>query len=258
MFSWLDAAQSVLAEGKCFCLVTITDTQGSTPRGIGAKMLVTKADAHGSIGGGNLEMQAIIKARDMLKTMSAPQEMDSILGPDMEQCCGGRVKMRLEIIQREDELSGAQKKTQTPLYLFGAGHVGSALMAALAPLPFAPHIYDSRKGKDALPLDDIETIISGAPDEALFLSMTHDHAQDYELVRAILSREIVRYCGMIGSKTKRARFISRLKKDGLTEQQIARLTCPIGIEGIEGKEPEIIAASVAAQLLQQLGDPNEH
>ena len=221
-------------------------------------MLVTKTGAHGSIGGGNLEMQAMIMARDMLKPMSEPQEMDSILGPDMEQCCGGRVKMRLEIIQSEDALSGAQKKTQTPLYLFGAGHVGSALIAALAPLPFALHVYDSRKGKDAQFFHDIETIISGAPDEALFLIMTHDHAQDYNLVRAILSRETVHYCGMIGSKTKRARFISRLKKDGLSGEQIARLTCPIGIDGIQGKQPEIIAASVAAQLLQQLGDPNEH
>ena len=144
------------------------------------------------------------------------------------------------------------------MFLFGAGHVGTALRTALAPLPFHLQVFDSRADKKAQGLDDIDAILSGAPSNSLFLIMTHDHAQDYDLVRAILSRDAVRYCGMIGSKTKRARFISRLKKDGLSNEQIARLTCPIGIEGIQGKQPEIIAASVAAQLLQQLGDPNEH
>jgi len=258
MFSLLEAAENIITQGKCFCLITIVETRGSTPRDVGAQMLVTETQDYFSIGGGNLEMQAMQKAREMLAAMSGPQELDYILGPDMEQCCGGTVKLDLKIIQGLDALAALQAAAKAPLYLFGAGHVGTALKAALTPLPFALHIYDSRSDKDALGLDDIETVIGGAPNDALFLVMTHDHAQDYDLVRAILRREQVRFCGMIGSKTKRARFMARLKKDGLTEKQIARLTCPIGIEGIEGKEPQIIAASVAAQLLQQLGDLHEH
>lgn len=258
MFNWLEAAQRILTQGKCFCLISITDTHGSTPRSIGAKMLVTKAASYGSIGGGNLENQAILKARLMLKTMSGPQEMDSILGPDMEQCCGGRVTMKLEIVQNMDAIKGVQDSTQTPLYLFGAGHVGTALMAAIGPLPFDVRLFDNRPEKNAAPINSVKSVVSAAPKKALFLVMTHDHALDYELVCAILSRKLMGYCGMIGSKTKRARFLSKLRKDGLTEEQLSRLTCPIGIDGIQGKEPEIIAASVAAQLLLQLGEPHEH
>ncbi|HFB54999.1 MAG TPA: xanthine dehydrogenase accessory protein XdhC, partial [Hellea balneolensis] len=90
------------------------------------------------------------------------------------------------------------------------------------------------------------------------LVITHDHDLDYQLVRTILRREHVPYCGMIGSKTKKVRFLKRLQHEGLTGKQLSRLTCPIGISGIKGKEPEIIAASVAAQLLQIIGETDEH
>ena len=221
-------------------------------------MVVTATDIFGSIGGGNLELNATTQAREMLEKQGALEEHTVILGPERQQCCGGTVTYTLELIDHKSAYKHLDAATLTPVFLFGAGHVGTALCTALSPLPFHVQVFDSRADKQAQGLGDIDTILSGAPDDVLFLVMTHDHAQDYDLVRAILSRDAVRYCGMIGSKTKQARFMSRLKKDGLSSEQLARLTCPIGIEGIEGKEPEIIAASVAAQLLQQLGDPNEH
>lgn len=261
MFDLRKAATNIITEGKCFCLITIVETQGSTPRDVGAKMIVTDRDDYFSIGGGNLELKAIHKAREMLRVMSAPQELDYILGPDTEQCCGGQVKLSLEIIQGMDGLATLQKQEpaqqKTPLYLFGAGHVGTALMRALEPLPFNVQCYDSRPEKNALFLDDLESIINTAPKNTIFIIMTHDHNLDYSLVSAVLKRGDFAFLGLIGSKTKRARFLSRLKKDGLSQQQLDRLTCPIGIAGIDGKEPEIIAASVAAQLLH-LRDKYEH
>ncbi len=259
MFDLLEAATNIIVEGKCFCLVTIVETKGSTPRNVGARMIVTDRTDYFSVGGGNLEMMAIRKAREMLRLMSAPQDLNYILGPDTEQCCGGQIKLNLEIIQGMDGLAKLQKQEQqkTPLYLFGAGHVGTALMRTLEPLPYGVQIYDSRPDKNALPVDDIENIINTAPKNTLFLIMTHDHNLDYQLVSAVLTRGDFAFLGLIGSKTKRARFLSRLKKDGLSNGQLDHLTCPIGIEGIQGKEPEIIAASVAAQLLQ-IRTNNEH
>jgi len=253
MFNWREAASDLLQQDEVFCLVTITQAEGSTPRDTGTIMLVTAASEYGTIGGGNLEYAAIEAARDCLNNGHNSQTLDYILGPDVEQCCGGRVELSFLVITEQKDLPEMSALKTATVYVFGVGHVGSAVATALAPLPFALRLYDNRNDKitsGVLLYSDPVEVISAAPKQTLFLIMTHDHALDYELVSAVLKRDDFAFLGLIGSKTKRARFMSRLKKDGFTDAQLSRLTCPIGLGGIEGKEPEIIAASVAAQLLQ--------
>ncbi|HEY1944927.1 MAG TPA: xanthine dehydrogenase accessory protein XdhC, partial [Roseiarcus sp.] len=146
----------------------------------------------------------------------------------------------------------------TPVYLFGAGHVGRALALALAPLPFELRWIDSRV--DAFPerappnatlvhAADPTAELANAPDGALVVVMTHSHPLDLAIVDAALRGERLPFVGLIGSATKRARFVSQLRAAGRTEAELAALTCPIGVSGLEGKEPAVIAASTAAQLL---------
>ncbi|MCF6220763.1 MAG: xanthine dehydrogenase accessory protein XdhC [Robiginitomaculum sp.] len=254
MFNWRKSAAELLDKGEAICLVRITDTQGSTPRDMGTVMLVTDTQEYGTIGGGNLEVAAIRAARDCLKASGTQiQFLDYILGPDVEQCCGGRVELSLQKITRSNELPDLPTLHTIPVYIFGAGHVGQATATALAPLPFTLKVYDNRYAKvvgEVLSYSDVKHTISSAPKNTYFLIMTHDHNLDYELVSTILTRDDFAFLGLIGSITKKARFMSRLKKHGFSDAQLSRLTCPIGIERIQGKEPEIIAASIAAQLLQ--------
>jgi xanthine dehydrogenase accessory factor len=139
-----------------------------------------------------------------------------------------------------------------PVLIFGAGHVGCALHRALKPLPFAVSVVDVRPeladGAEIVTADAAEHRIRQAPANAAVLVMTHDHALDYRLIGAALRGE-ARFIGLIGSATKRARFRGRLGRDGVSEADLKRIVCPIGLRGITGKEPAVIAASVAAQLL---------
>lgn len=143
-----------------------------------------------------------------------------------------------------------------PLYLFGAGHVGQAIAAHAEKLPFRLAWFDTRPvfgsiaGVTLVPEPSIEACVGDAPADAAIVILTHDHALDYRLTRAALSRSSVAFVGLIGSETKRARFHSRLTKDGVTDGARAGLTCPIGIAGITGKEPDVIAIATLAQLLQ--------
>lgn len=138
-----------------------------------------------------------------------------------------------------------------PVLMFGAGHVGIAIARVLEGLPFHLRWCDDRTDvPEGVLIGDAQTLCAEAEaGTGLTLILTHDHALDYELTRAAL-RSPARFIGLIGSATKRARFFSRLRKDGFAEDQIARITCPIGLPGITGKAPEVIAVAVAAQLLQ--------
>lgn len=145
---------------------------------------------------------------------------------------------------------------RTPLYLFGAGHVGQAIAAHAANLPFRLGWFDTRPvfetidGVAVVPEEAIDQCVAEAPADAAILILTHDHALDYRLTKAALARDPVAFVGLIGSATKRARFLSRLERDGLCADTRTRLTCPIGITGITGKEPDVIAIATIAQLLQ--------
>jgi len=148
-----------------------------------------------------------------------------------------------------------------PLLLFGAGHVGRALVLALAQLPFAVMWVDPRpdafpaylpKNITALHLEDPTTAVVDAPAGSFVLVMTHSHPLDLALVGAALADERFPYVGLIGSGSKRARFEHMLRDAGVPRERIEQLVCPIGIDGIKSKAPAVIAAAIVAELL--IGD----
>jgi len=156
-----------------------------------------------------------------------------------------------------DELVERADAPRPPVLLFGAGHVGQAVARALEPLPFRLSWFDTRPETAAIPGVQLRTPAELAAEaaragpETSVLILTHDHALDYDLVRAALSGEGPAYLGVIGSKTKKARFVSRLRADGFSDGQVARMTCPIGLPMLRSKAPEVIAVSVAADLLMR-------
>lgn len=143
-----------------------------------------------------------------------------------------------------------------PLYLFGAGHVGQAIARHIGGLPLRLAWFDTRpvfetiEGVAVVPESAIAQCVGEAPDDAAVVILTHDHGLDYRLALAALSRPPLAFTGLIGSQTKRARFLSRLEREGISAEVRARLTCPIGLPGVVGKEPDVIAVAVLAQLLQ--------
>ncbi len=255
MREWIAALAEASAAGRPAVLVTVLQVAGSTPREAGAKMLVTADAAGGSIGGGHLELEMVTQARELLARAAAGEDVtgpvvrELALGPSLGQCCGGRTSVLLEPVL----------PSRWQVAVFGAGHVGKALVKLLADLPCAVTWIDSRPEElpAAVP-PSVRRVLSEAPaDEVAELPvgadlvvMTHSHALDLEIVDAALRRGAHRDLGLIGSRTKRARLAQRLEARGRTPEQIARITCPIGVAGIEGKEPAVIAVAVAAELLQ--------
>lgn len=246
---WLNALSDCERRGVAAVLITIAAVDGSAPREAGTKMVVTPDDSIGTIGGGTLEFRAIEIARHMLATKQGPSLRKFPLGPALGQCCGGHVTLLFEP-QRPDLFTVA---------LFGAGHVGKALVQVLAALPCRVRWFDPRPEEfpDHVPpgieievTNAPEREIAGLPDGAWLLIMTHSHALDLGIAAKALQENRFSYVGLIGSDTKRARFEKRFREIGIPEQQIAKLTCPIGIGGISGKHPGEIAIATAAQLLQ--------
>lgn len=234
-------------------LITIAETLGSAPREPGTSMIVTTNRLNGTIGGGALENRAIEAARNMLANGVHHREMRLPLGPTLQQCCGGYVI--LDLVATDQTAAESQEQRET-LYLYGAGHVGRAVVHALSALPFDIVWVDRRA--DWAPMAGPHcTAVSGDPTDtarnadgdAYHLIMTHDHGLDLELCAILLQRADTAHIGLIGSATKKARFVSQLRARGLPQGQIDRLVCPIGIVGIAGKEPAIIATGVAAELL---------
>jgi xanthine dehydrogenase accessory factor len=256
-------------------LVRVHSTEGSAPRDAGAWMAVFTDSLLGTIGGGHLEHQAIERARELLalqlsKTGSeqgaaAPELMRMALGPSLGQCCGGVVHLSLQRVNAVNipVLRQRLDAQRMPVALFGGGHVGHALAELLARLPVALHWIDSREGifPDALPAhvvcehsEPVQGAVASLAPNSRVLIMSFSHAEDLDVLALCLTRQRQRgdlpYIGLIGSQTKWASFRHRLEARGFTTEELAHVTCPIGVPGIEGKEPEVIAVAVAAQLLQ--------
>lgn len=231
--------------------VRITQAKGSSPREVGAEMIVTEADVTGTIGGGQMEYMAIDRARQMLRRDEGSATMDIPLGPEIGQCCGGRVQLTL------DRSRATALADRPAVMIFGAGHVGRALALALMPLPVSPVLVDSRAEEldradpsiptCLTPLPEAELRRAKAGDSAVIL--THDHALDFLLAAEALRRADLAYVGMIGSATKRAQFTRFARQQGVDP---AALTCPIGAGFSTDKRPEIIAAFTAAELIGRL------
>ena len=260
---WAHVVKALETDGACV-RVTVARVEGSAPREEGACIVVTCHGFHGSIGGGTLEWHALAKAQSLLGKPAQSILTSHLLGPDLGQCCGGRVQLQTDVFDRsslatarsnaEEEIS----KDNRRLYLFGAGHVGRALVLAMAPLPFEVIWIDGREGAfpPAAPTnvtmvrsDNPIAELSAAQAGSFALVMTHSHALDFEIVDAVLRDHRFAYAGLIGSGTKRARFAKRLREGGVAEQDIADLVCPIGVAGIRSKHPSAIALATAAQLL---------
>ncbi|MDP3321172.1 MAG: xanthine dehydrogenase accessory protein XdhC [Bosea sp. (in: a-proteobacteria)] len=246
-------------------LVTLTDAAGSTPREAGTAMAVSATGAAGTIGGGQLEFHCLDIARAMLASGERERSLDIPLGPQMGQCCGGRVQVSLRRaisadIAMQVARERAEAETRPTVLVFGAGHTGRALVQALAPLPFRVTLIDDRDGvMDGLPaavtcirVADPVAVIATAPAGAAHVVLTHSHALDYRLAEAVLQRGDAAYVGMIGSATKRARFEAGFLRSGGRREALSRLTCPIGGGDVDDKRPEVIAALTAAELVRSL------
>lgn len=252
--------------------VSVAAVRGSAPREAGAAMLVREHDCEGSIGGGHLEWHAMATARRLLAQWRSAAAGDTLqhretlsLGPALGQCCGGAV----DLLYTASDLP--HLPPPAPLFflqLHGAGHVGRALVRVLATLPCRVQWIDERD--DAFPVapdptgparierlavDAPQAEVATAPPGAYYLLLTHSHDLDFAIGQAVLQRGDFGWLGCIGSATKRARFVRRWQQRGIEPARLARFVCPVGLPGIAGKAPEIIAVSVAAQLLQIASAP---
>ena len=283
------AAREWLAEGRPAMIVSVAQTRGSTPREAQARMLVSAAEVRGTIGGGHLEWQAIDLARCQLRELKkgrALQGQDAppgtplppawdktfALGPSLGQCCGGVVDLRFEALTDEALAVWPAPPSLFHLELHGAGHVGQAIVHLLEDIDCTVRWIDMRHVEEGwpgrpdeawlaalpphiawLPSDEPEAEVADAPSGACHLVLTHRHDLDLKIIEAVLKRSDARLAGLIGSATKRARFLHRLTERGLSASQCAALVCPIGVPGIDGKAPAVIAIAVVAQLLMQAG-----
>ena len=271
----------VLGQERCV-VVTLDSVIGSAPRETGCRMIVTVDKTFGSIGGGNLEFEATAHAQELLTKESMPgQELQPFaLGPALNQCCGGSVTLLFECYEANVpgwleelmdeagietletvagkwwlELNGVELK---PLILFGAGHVGQAVARLLADLPFKvtwvdnrPNVFPDQAGPNFKVVDSNNPLneVSQAPPGSIFVVMTHSHQLDEDICFEVLSRGDFAWLGLIGSVTKRRRFVQRLAQRGIGETDLAQLVCPVGLSGIKGKQPATIALSLVAQLM---------
>ena len=248
MNAWLVAQWQCEQQNQAYVLASIVALQGSSPRGVGSKILVTKDKQFDSIGGGHLEYKAIAQAREMLLQGGQTQIIDYPLGASLGQCCGGKVSLMFEVFS----------VTKMPVVVFGAGHVGRALVPLLAQLPVQVTWVDSRY--DMLP-KELPLGVVGVHEEhpqdhvvdclvgSCYLIMTHHHGVDLALTQAVLNRGDASYLGVIGSVTKGRKFCQRLAAKDYSQETIEHLNCPMGKTGISGKQPMEVAIAIAAQVM---------
>lgn len=301
MYNWLTKLAELNYQGTPCILVTVASIVGSTPREVGAKIIVTADDMFGTIGGGNLEFQACKLARDQLDNPEPQQLKRFPLGAGLGQCCGGLVNLLFEPVievcdwiesalgyerlnrewvrevpiqegpvnvrRFDDDDSGlvanvfveVNRSVDVELILFGAGHVGRAVVKAMTDLPLRIRWVDSREKEFPKEVsDNVEVICTDIPEaevdaakpDSYYLVMTHEHGLDQRLCEEILKRDDFTYFGLIGSISKRRMFETRMLRRGIESEKFKNMICPIGVEGISSKQPAMIAISVVAQIMQ--------
>ena len=247
MNNWISALADLQTQGEPCVLVTIIEELGSTPRNAGSKMVVSAERIFDTIGGGHLEYKAMEIARQMLASRSQDTRLERFsLGASLGQCCGGVNVLLFE----------PMGQPQAQIAVFGAGHVGRALVPLLASLPCQVRWIDAREQEFPAQIPDgVRKIVAEDPlDETdelpkggYCIVMTHNHQLDLELTAAILKRGDFGYFGLIGSKTKRAKFEHRLRDRGFDGALLQRMRCPMGLSEVKGKLPIEIAISIAAE-----------
>ena len=250
--NWTGAVHQLNKQGKAYVVATIVGVTGSTPRNSGTKMVITNEDIFDTIGGGHLEHKVIKHAHQLLISGEACQQLEHFqLGAQLGQCCGGDASVLFECFSA----SGAN------IMLFGAGHVGKALIPILAGLPCSITWVDNRA--EQFP-DDIENysnvtaIISDNPAEEVatmpansyFIVMTHNHQLDFEISHNILKRADFAYSGLIASDTKWRRFQQRFQHRDIEKSLVDKMNCPIGLAQVQGKLPMEVAVSVAGEIIE--------
>lgn len=262
-------ARTALASGQPTLLVEVVAARGSVPRGVGTRMLVGAEGVRGTIGGGHLEWQVRQRAQALLAPGGAPAagwplDWPVALGPSLGQCCGGALTLRFSPLDATAVDVWVDPPPRLRLQLHGAGHVGRAIVRLLADLPCEVLWVDERDKEfpSEPPPPHIARLVSeqaeaevalGRPGDA-YLVLTHRHDLDLRIVEAILRRGDFGFCGLIGSATKRARFEHRLRERGIPASTLSRLTSPIGLPGLTGKEPSVIALSVVAVSLKKTSE----
>ncbi|WNC68303.1 xanthine dehydrogenase accessory protein XdhC [Thalassotalea nanhaiensis] len=249
--NWNSASYQLSKQGQAYVLVTLVGVSGSTPRNSGTKMVITKDDIFDTIGGGHLEHKTIKYAKTMLAEGKSAQHLEHFqLGSNLGQCCGGNATVMFECFAA----------VGVNIMLFGAGHVGKALIPILAQLPCQVTWVDSRDEQFPANLDayhNVHKVVSEEPElevasmpaNSYFVVMTHNHQMDFDISQAILKRADFSYLGLIASDTKKRRFEQRFKHRDIDPQQVARMNCPIGLEQVGGKLPMEVAVSVAGEII---------
>lgn len=245
---WIGILMQLRDKREPCILLTLLEDKGSVPRNGGTKMIVGLEQTWLTIGGGHLEYQCIAMAREMLAgRVTVPHSERFNLGARLGQCCGGMTTVLFEpLIQ-----------PQPQIIVFGAGHVGKALVSLLATLPCRITWVDERAnqfgdipaGVKIWQAEDPLDVVTAAAAQSYFVVMTHHHPRDLELSEAILKRGDYRYFGLIGSQTKRQRFEYRLQGKGITAQQLSTMRCPVGLPDVKGKLPAEIAVAIAAEII---------
>jgi len=249
MNNWISALAELQTQGEACVLVTIIEERGSTPRNAGSKMVVSAERIYDTIGGGHLEYKAMEIAREMLASGSQQTRLERFsLGASLGQCCGGVNVLLFE----------PMGQPQAQIAVFGAGHVGRALVPLLASLPCRVRWIDSREaefpahipeGVTQIVNDEVIDEVDNLPAGSYCIVMTHNHQLDLELTAAILKRGDFTWFGLIGSKTKRVKFEHRLRDRGFDPALVQRMRCPMGLSEVKGKLPIEIAVSVAAEVI---------
>lgn len=257
--NWSSATYQLNQQGKAYVMVTLIGVTGSTPRNSGTKMVITHDEFFDTIGGGHLEFKATKFAQTLLKKGVNAQHIEHFqLGSQLGQCCGGTATVLFECFAA----------TGINIMLFGAGHVGQALMPILSSLPCQITWVDSRAEQfpaNAETLNNTRVIVSETPEDEVanipansyFIVMTHNHQMDFDISQAILKRGDFAYLGLIASDTKWRRFKQRYKHRDIDEALVERMHCPIGLPEVTGKLPMEVAVSVAGQIIN-FYQANEH
>ena len=247
--NWNSAIYHLSKQGCAYVLVTLVGVSGSTPRNSGTKMVISKDQIYDTIGGGHLEHKVIKYAQKLLHKGKNSQQLEHFqLGANLGQCCGGNASVLFESFA----------DVGVNIMLFGAGHVGKALIPILAQLPCKITWVDSRESQ--FPVDVTSHVnkvvsespaleVANMPENSYYIVMTHNHQLDFDISQAILKRCDFSYLGLIASDTKWRRFQQRYKHRDIDPRQVARMSCPIGLSNVGGKLPMEVAVSVAAQLI---------
>ena len=236
----------------------IINAEGSTPSEIGKYMIISKEEIFGTIGGGNLEYLVINKSKELLNDKIKKSETLNIpLGPGIGQCCGGYVQIKLTHYENGKK-SLERAKENINLFIFGAGHIGQALSLKSLNLNFNVHLIDSRKEFLLMSeYKDIDYIYAEQPwkliknllPNSYYIVLTHSHDLDFKIINEILIYNTFKFVGLIGSQTKQNKFANRLKNNGHKKNLIDLIECPVGLNIKHTKEPNEIAISIIAQLI---------